>query len=65
MILFLTVLSTKVCRITLEPMSTKAGHVEFQALPSDFRRAGCIYPKIEANLYGTITIKWMKVFQEY
>lgn len=46
-------------------MSIKAGHVEFQALPSDFCGAGCIYSKMEANLYGTITIKWMKVFQGY
>lgn len=57
MISFLTVLSTKLHKTTLEPMSTKAGHVEFQALPSDFCRTGCIYPKMEANLYGTTTIK--------
>lgn len=30
---------------------TKAGHDEFQALPSDFCRAVCIYPQMEDNLF--------------
>lgn len=60
---FLTALSTKLHRIlvssgyeTNHQRSTKAGHGEFH---------GCIYPKMEDNLYGTITIKSMKVFQGY
>lgn len=36
---------------------TKADHDKFQALPSDFCRAGCIYPQMEKNLCGTITIE--------
>lgn len=43
--------------------STTAGHGEFQALPSDFLRAGYIYLKMEDNLCGPIATKWMKVFQ--
>lgn len=36
---------------------TKAGLDKFQSLPSDFCRAGCIYPQMEDNLCGTITLK--------
>lgn len=51
--LFLTALSTKLHRTnssgyeTNRQRSTKADRGEFQALPSDFCRAGCIYPKME------------------
>lgn len=38
--------------------SATAGHGEFQALPSDFLRAGYIYPKMEDDLCGTRAIKW-------
>lgn len=65
----LAALNTKLHRPALLVMQksseiTKAGH-EFQALLSDFCRAGCIYPQMEDNLCGTLTIKWIKVFQGY
>lgn len=58
----LAALNTKPCRpaplITKKSsVITKVGHDEFQSLPPDFCRAGCIYPQMEDNLCGTITLK--------